>query len=232
MTLRQRWIQTTLANKLMVITTAIVAFGTLFYAGVAIFQWRLMKESANQTSSQIDKLITESRRISDTSSETANQAKRALDATIENFRLEQRAWVGPTQVETVTKANENQRFKVNVSIVNSGKTPALRYRSTAYLRMIDAKGNPELPKEIVNKAMKETSAVMQPGMTFKVTPEFNKVLSKADIDDLLAGKSAIYLVGIINYEDVFGRPHSTKICIYLAKDLAELKPCSSGNEAN
>ena len=143
--LRQRWAQTTLANKLMVITTAIVAFGTLFYAGVAIYQWLLMKESAKQTSVQIDKLIAESRRIADTSNETANQAKRALDATIENFRLEQRAWVGPTEVQTTTGAKEGQQFRVSVSIVNHGKTPALRYKSAAYLRIVNSKDRPNLP---------------------------------------------------------------------------------------
>ena len=230
--LRQRWAQTTLANKLMVITTAIVAFGTLFYAGIAIFQWLLMKESAKQTSVQIDKLIAESRRIADTSNETANQAKRALDATIENFRLEQRAWVGPTEVQTITGAKEGQQFRVSVSILNNGKTPAFRYKSVAYIRILNSKDTPILPDKIVNKAMQETSAVMYPGMTFKTTPEVSKPLSKIDIENLVNGKSVIYLIGIATYEDVFGQPHYSKFCMYLAPDLTQLKPCDNGNEAN
>jgi hypothetical protein len=98
--------------------------------------------------------------------------------------------------------------------------------------MMSPKDKPNLPDRIVGKAMQETNAVMYPGMTFKVTPELSKPLSKIDIDNLASGKRIIYLVGIATYEDVFGRPHSTKFCMYLATDLIQLKPYETGNEAD
>jgi hypothetical protein len=58
MTIFQRWKQTALHNKALVISGVIVAFGTLFYAGAVIVQIRIAKRSAKATSDQIEKLIT------------------------------------------------------------------------------------------------------------------------------------------------------------------------------
>jgi hypothetical protein len=77
MNLRQRWKQTTIANKLMVWTTVVVAFGAVFQAGMAFFQYRLMKESGKQTSEQTDKLIAATQRMADTTGDTLKEAKRS-----------------------------------------------------------------------------------------------------------------------------------------------------------
>ena len=81
MNLFQRWKQTTIANQLMVITTAVVAFGTLFYVGVAIFQYYLMKESARQASEQTDRLIAATQRMADTTRDALNEAKKSNEET-------------------------------------------------------------------------------------------------------------------------------------------------------
>ena len=65
----------------MVITTAVVAFGTLFYVGVAIFQYLLMKESARQASEQTDKFIAATQRMADTTRDALNEAKRSNEET-------------------------------------------------------------------------------------------------------------------------------------------------------
>ena len=68
MKILQRWKQTALHNKALVVTSILVAIGTLFYTGAAIFQYCLMKQSAieqlnlmkqtaKENSEQIDKQI-------------------------------------------------------------------------------------------------------------------------------------------------------------------------------
>ena len=57
MNLRQRWAQTTVANQALVATSILVALGTLFYAGAAIVQVRLMNESEKHTDEQIGQII-------------------------------------------------------------------------------------------------------------------------------------------------------------------------------
>jgi hypothetical protein len=53
----QRWRQTTIANKALVLTSVLVAFGTLFYAAAAAFQVWLMAESGKHTDQQIGWVI-------------------------------------------------------------------------------------------------------------------------------------------------------------------------------
>ena len=52
MNLLQRWKNTTIANKALVVTSGLMAFGTLFYAGAAILQVCIMKQTARETSTQ------------------------------------------------------------------------------------------------------------------------------------------------------------------------------------
>ncbi|HXM20748.1 MAG TPA: hypothetical protein VN948_05745 [Terriglobales bacterium] len=57
MTLFQRWKQTALHNKALVLTGCIVAVGTLFGTGAAIFQVYITRENNRTTTEKIDKLI-------------------------------------------------------------------------------------------------------------------------------------------------------------------------------
>jgi len=83
MKLLQRWRQTAIANQLMVITTTIVAFGTLFYAAAAIFQIYILNKSAEQTTKQTDKLIAATQRLADTTVDALNEAKKSNKETAE-----------------------------------------------------------------------------------------------------------------------------------------------------
>ena len=91
----------------MAIATLAIAVATIFYTYYSHKQWKAMTE-------------------------TLKQSRTALDATIENFRLEQRAWVGPTHVILPEYADggkkvyikEGQPVKMGVFVANSGKTPA------------------------------------------------------------------------------------------------------------
>ncbi len=58
MTIFQRWKQTALHNKALVVSGIIVALGTLFYAGGVVVQICIMKRGARETSEQMEKLIT------------------------------------------------------------------------------------------------------------------------------------------------------------------------------
>jgi hypothetical protein len=53
----QRWQQTTLANKGLVFSSVLMAFGTLFYAAAAVVQVCIMKQNASDVSAQTEKLI-------------------------------------------------------------------------------------------------------------------------------------------------------------------------------
>ena len=78
MTLLQRWKNTALHNKALVWASILVAFGTLFYAGAAVFQICMMKHLARDSSSQTDKLIAKADIIASSISTMVTDNKAAL----------------------------------------------------------------------------------------------------------------------------------------------------------
>ena len=179
----QRWKQTTIANQLMVITTAIVAFGTLFYVGVAIFQYRLMKDSASQSSEQTDKLIAATQRMAETTikafeeakrsnKEISERAERALQvsrdfadaATIqaktsktsaEAAVAAQRPWISvDVRIEEPLLITEQEvRIGLTFTITNSGNSPAVNTRVIPQLAAIPIRDGLDF-ETAIRKALK------------------------------------------------------------------------------
>ena len=237
-----------LSQIIMVIATVVIAISTTIYTLYAREQWQVMsntlaemKNSGDKTKTQTDRMITETNRIADAMTKTVQQSKSSLDATIQNFRLEQRAWVGPTQFnwaeypegDKKVHIKEGQQFMVGVTIVNSGKTPARKVKGAVRMERLSAGEKPYLAPSEAEKVLQETDAVMLPNMILALNPHpFNSIPSKSDIDILTSGKYVIYILGLITYEDIFERPHFTKFCMYLTPDLTGFKGCPNYNEAN
>lgn len=100
-----RWQRTTIANQLMVMTSALVAFGTLFYVGVAVFQYYLMKESGRQASEQTDRLIAATKRMADTTVDALNEAKKTNDESAK--RAEKSIEISKSFAEAANRQAEN-----------------------------------------------------------------------------------------------------------------------------
>jgi len=154
----QRWRQTALHNKAMVWTSFLVAFGTVFYAIAAACQIQLMKQSARQSSEQVERLVgttntaitkaiddsgkslskalVQNKEAFDTSlsqakkslDASAAQSKAVLDANIAASHLDQRAWLGVRGIQVV-QFEQGKSLKINVEFFNSGKSPALAVTS-------------------------------------------------------------------------------------------------------
>jgi hypothetical protein len=77
MKLSQRWKQTSLPNKLLIGTGAIVAFSTLLQVGVATFHYWLMKESGQQAAQQTDKLVAASEKLAQATANALEETKRS-----------------------------------------------------------------------------------------------------------------------------------------------------------
>src|SRR5579864_1976001 len=68
--------------------------------------------------------------------DAANEAEQSLKASIEQFHLDQRAWVGVT--ETNFKLAVGQPGQFVIVVVNSGKTPAIHVRALVEGRTVIA----------------------------------------------------------------------------------------------
>jgi hypothetical protein len=152
MNIFQRWKQTTIANKALVVTGALMAFGTLFYASAAIIQVCIMKRSAEATSEQIDKLIkaadiqasaagkiaaasTRNANAAETFSEAAKRLARASEvANGQNLRLfsqGNRPWlfVRPAEPKSAEKTMAIERgavLAIPLDVTDIGKSPAIQ----------------------------------------------------------------------------------------------------------
>jgi len=153
MTLIQRWKQISLPNKLLIQTGALVAFGTLFYAGAAAVQVCLMRQAARDSAAQVERLSKATddaiKTAVDTSGQSldkslaqskasfdavvaeeraaldasAKQSKAALDASVDSARVDQRAWMDLI-IFAPQFFQADRPFSTNAQVKNLGKTPA------------------------------------------------------------------------------------------------------------
>ncbi len=95
------WKRTHIANRLMVWTTAVVAFGTLFYAGAAIWQIHVLKLSAQQQAEQTNRLIAAAERAATIANTAADDAHRANEEMLN--KAERLTHANEEIVKTATK---------------------------------------------------------------------------------------------------------------------------------
>jgi hypothetical protein len=229
MTLLQRWKQTSVANKLLVYTGALVAFGTLFYAVAAVLQVRLMKDSAQETAKQTDKLITEAQRIAETMEENNRQNKMALDASIEQARLDQRAWISLKGLKFDNELKAGVLNPFRLTFTNSGKTPA-QYVRLKYTSHMHIPGKPD----VVSTHLADEEYSLGPGREAEF--RFHTVppkLNQTDVNGFESGTFILTCSGEVTYQDIFGKLHKTAFCGFYKPDLRpSFALCSSGNYAD
>jgi hypothetical protein len=158
------------------------------------------------------------------------QAEKSLSATIEQFRLDQRAWL---DIGDISKPNVVLGSTPNwvVPIVNTGKTPAFHV-----WHVVTGKSYPkgEKFKAIYTKFDKvRTLVAILPGPAMHST--YTKTahpITTTDIQHLGSGEDIFYIYGQMTYDDVFKQPHHTHFCFYLMLNLKDLAACDTYNDAD
>ena len=122
----------------------------------------------------------------DSMEKTVKQGNAALNDTVKNFRMEQRAWVGPTHaltdayIEEGKKScvKEGQPAKCGIIIINSGKTPARKLRGVVSLLTLKAAEKLVPSFDIDNATLPHSNVVMQPGTQLLLLPTINSLQIK------------------------------------------------------
>jgi hypothetical protein len=160
----------------------------------------------------------------------------SLQATIDNSRLDQRAWVGVTGFDMAQPVAIGSILGAQVAIANSGKTPALHVRTHIVTRFLD-KATEFVPDNHVTGEFSEI--VIQPGakvtLPSKLSPGKYENPAKLRQDDLTlmaSGEYVFWVGGVITYQDVFGKRHETAFCGFLSPDLKSFSGCKAYNKAN
>jgi hypothetical protein len=161
-------------------------------------------------------------------------AQEANSFTHEAFRLEQRAWVGPTSFlppgEEDKYFKEGSRPSFGVVITNTGKTPA-RNVQVRIGRSTFRKGSTFKPIYNDDGGPSGTIALF-PGQPFMLITKPELPLTAEQVAIIINGEFTLYVYGMVTYEDVFGIKHKSTFCGYMASDLRSFKSCGTYNQVD
>jgi len=127
--------------------------------------------------------------------------------THKDFIADQRAWIFTTEIKADTN-NNNGNSAFRIEIKNSGKTPALNFR-TAVGYADDIKDVPKIDVLDTN----DFSVLAPDAIIITILPINNK-----EIEAVKHGAS-LWVCGINRYDDVFGSHHWSTFCWKVGTDL-------------
>jgi hypothetical protein len=170
------------------------------------------------------------------------EAEKALTATIEASKADQRAWFGISDFEVLyyDPIDSSTPFRMQIIFRNSGKTPALRVRLATRMwasdSIVDGPGDAEIRQ--VEDSVKATREryVTAPGASRKAIFLDNgtaRNMVTSNYKAIQERKRFFYFFGQIDYDDVYQRPHTTRFCLWLAEpETKQLAHCENDNEMN
>jgi hypothetical protein len=154
-------------------------------------------------------------------------ARKSLEESKRALEVSQRAWLGFYSATNYTP-EPGVRGIVHVTIGNSGRLPATAAKiwMNSQTKRYDEPGlEPEEPSGIISLA------VIHPGYP-QTSPIEIYPLSSDQIEAVKKGVLIIYIVGVVSYDDGFGRNRRTLFCIYHQPgDKAGWNLCATGNKA-
>lgn len=217
-------------TALIAVTGVIGAF--IFWYQLLVMQGQL--DEMKSGSAQVDKAITEMHRIADTMEATQKQSRDVLDATINNFRLEQRAWVGSRSTDIIDFV-EGKPVSIKVMLVNSGRTPALNTKTLYGVAIPKRKllAQDLLPFDAMKPdGIYQGIMTLLPNSLMRVSANSEEVMSSASIENVKRGKSFVYIFGKITYSDVFNTVHTTRMCMHYDPLVNSFNNCETYNDAD
>ena len=147
-------------------------------------------------------------------------------------RRQLRAYVH-MEAAAITNVKVGGQPKAKITIRNSGKTPA--HNMVQWSNM----GFDHFPPKIVPPDGMEKnmpSHPLAPNGAIYATPGIPIALTAYQIDGLTKGEVAIYVVGGIRYDDVFGVTHTTTYRVFaggpIGIDTGAMSPWKEGNKAD
>jgi hypothetical protein len=159
------------------------------YAGIAAFQFSAAKESLEVT-------------------------RKSVQDAAANFRLDERAWVGLNGTSS-RQVKADQPILVNVSIVNSGKTPAKNFHSVSVIQVAYIpRDRLRFDKVDTPPQVSGSHAVVFPSSIFITVVVLQEPISSLQLASIRRGDLKIFVFGTLWYEDIFGVRHSTHYCRY------------------
>jgi hypothetical protein len=241
--LRRSWRSSSPITKLTVIFTGVIAVATVLYC---LFSgWQLYEiHSGSKDTHELALAAKQQAVAMDTSN---SRAKLALDASIEASRMDQRAWVEVEPIKAIFIAPADDKFgatfKFQIYPRNVGRTAAY----DIVVRAENAGSSGEFGHNLRGITMTQDRLFKDAATGARITdPPPNpipKVLAPGTVSPVpftLAGQEPKrfdtgtvlyeYLIGRIDYTDIFRVNHWMRFCFILINGRGELSSCEVGND--
>lgn len=212
----------TWADWVQVIIQGILLFGALLALGIYRGQLIEMREA--------NKLMRES---TDAATKAAIAAENGIKFSVENARMDQRAWVTIIATALSKELVAGETPEVRITFANSGRTPA-RGVSIHGVVFVGPEPEPRLPaqepagiKSLVSKM------VLGPSNTKESRIPSLDAIDQESIDAIRKGDTRLIVQGVVNYLDIFDVPHETFFAFdYRMNAGLLLSGCKNGNDVN
>ena len=161
-------------------------------------------------------------------SASQESGKQSLGATIGNFHLDQRAWIGAVSF-ALDAVEIGKPVYGHVTLFNSGKTVAkhviphfhMMFSPTEFKKLPPPSG----PQPIVGSV-----GVVAP--TAQYPSKFGNPINAQEIDKQNVANWYTYIWGEITYVDIFQKTHLTVFCSYRKGTEGDFLQCPFHNDAN
>ncbi len=177
--IRGAWNGTSIANRMMVVFTSVIAFANIVYVIVGGCQWRTMRDQLGVMEGQ-------------------------LDQTRAGWHLEYRPWVTVDGARLDRTFTENPT-KCIVILKNTGRTPAVDVQIVS--RVVVSRATPDTrnflqgnPEDILSQG------ILAPNGSWKQTLSLT-MISKDIFTQIKRREQRFYVLGRITYLDVFKERH-------------------------
>jgi hypothetical protein len=208
----------------LVVTSAITSFISLYQAKIAKISAIAARDAVAVASGTLDEAEKSEAR-------QAESNRLSLKSAIDNFHLDQRAWVGVDNI--VGAPAKGQSFVIQVYVKNTGKTPAMNVepwkRVEALARMPHVQ--PNCRRGLASGPTK-SNGFLNPGGTFLLVlnPSHGLPLQQ-ELKDILGAKKSLYVYGCLIYDDVFRSPHWLTYCSSWDEKSNSYAPCEKYNDS-
>lgn len=165
-------------------------------------------------------LGTEAQKMEAARKSSDRASRKSLQATIDNFHQEQRAWISIKITNQLFA--DRQPLAISTEFDNTGKTPAVKVKTCQVAEIVE-NSRPNIDISCPPRANSAGFLVIFPGgnsaRLSNATGDGGKGLVSKDgfldqplMDELRHHTKIVYLYGRIDYSDVFGRPHWVTFC--------------------
>lgn len=191
-------------NRVIAWLTGVLAFAALVQIGVTIAQAIFMSDGLKLTKLAAD--------AAKENADAAITSAKVSETSIELARLDQRAWVTVAETKFEEPPEVGRNPTVEVTLINTGRSPALRVRFAGTVFARNRNGEIPAPDAEERPTTQPFSRmIIAPGATIETRFTCTEPIANEPTLNLirLSATLTLFVQGFIEYEDVFGTSHKT-----------------------